>query len=446
MSRFIATILAVIFTASAASALEPSSPGAVIVMDGSLAGNPRAEMSIEAAGQLLSGDFDILPASSHERIWPDLARIESCEPSAATGLASGISDLISEGRRLFFEEMDSDRSLQALKSGVSLFFSSPCLRSASPGLKAEVCAAGVLLVRLHLLGGRPEAASTTVATIIARCSAAELAAEDVPPEVGDFVSSAVVDLAHGSPDSRGGLTVVCAGSCRDVMVDGREVLCADEACARATCSIPAGRHVVDAGNVSGPGWYSGEFQWGGDVAVLVIAPGTHASASGVVVADPGAGADKSVSSMLGTTVLKVAPASTGEGWELTASGRDDTPARVLARLRPEGDAVRFSAAESSGLVLEQKTPWPWPWVSGSLSAAFLGAAIVLNVFAELAREDAESGQNTMARYEGLKGGAIAGYVTAGAGVLATVLLAVLRPVPDQSVLIVPSPSGFTIRF
>ncbi len=415
-----------------------------MVIDSSLAGDTRVAMAAAAAVPLLADRY-ALSSSPAGMTWPDLGTVDACSPERVPVMAGGVEAGIAEGRRLFFVEMDGDSAAAALDKAVSGYFDAPCLAVYNPGLQTAACRAGVLLVRLRLLSGMTEAAADTAAFIASRCSVADTDAEDVPPEARRFVEGArpVQDVGRTFEP----LVLRCAGSCRGVLVDGRAALCSDDECSEAAVAAGRGRHFVAFPQADGRVWYSGWFSRETASAVLMVAPGVRPGTSGVLTAG---GVDRALASrlsaMTGCTVLAIVPVPGGEGWRLIAAGSGEPEVPSLASLTPEGGAVRFTAVPGIGLELEPGSAWPWPWVSGSLAAGFLTAGIVLNVYSERALSDAEAGRNTMARYEGLKAGAIAGYVTAGAGVLATVLLAVLRPEPDQSVLISPSPAGFSVSF
>jgi len=443
--RISAFTVAVVLSLPAFLAFAQEPLPAVVAVDSGLAGDPRAGVTAAAAGQLLSDRYSVTPAVGAGRIWPELKPLEMCAPGVVDALADRVSGLISGGNRMFFEEMDGARALEALGSGADLYFSSPCLRTHTPGLQKEACEGTALAVRLHLLAGRPEAAARTASSLVSRCSDADFILDDLPPEVADFITTAARDLA--SVTASHGLKLSCVGTCRDVTVDGRLVECLDETCVSAVSSVGPGRHTVAVAGPAGTGWLAGGFEWDGAAATLIVAPGTTPSSAGVVVVDNlGQTRADEISRLLGIAVLGVEPASSPGDWQLVTADAGHSGSSPIALISPDGDSVRISAVRGSGLVLEERGPWPWPWVSGSLSAGFLVAAIVLNVYSEHALNEAESGLNTMARYEGMRAGAIAGYVTAGAGVLATILLAVLRPEPDQSVLVTPSPSGFTVTF
>ena len=112
----------------------------------------------------------------------------------------------------------------------------------------------------------------------------------------------------------------------------------------------------------------------------------------------------------------------------------------MMNIRTVDGGIRFVAPDGSPVVLVKKPHWPWPWVTGALSSAFLGTGIALNVLSN------QSVNTDVSRSSALKDGAIAGYTVAGAGLVATILLAVLRPVPEQAVTVVPSSSGFSLVF
>ncbi len=445
MVRISMLLVVVVLSMSAVTALSQEPLPAIVAVDSGLAGDPRALMAAEAAGKLLSARYSVTPVVSAQRIWPELKPLEMCAPGVVEAVADRVSGLISGGGRLFFEEMDNTGALESLLEGAELYFASPCLRRYRPVLQKESCAGTALAVRLHLLAGRPEAAAKTAAALVSRCSDSDFCPDDLPPDVADFIATAAGDVASRTSSRQ--LKVSCAGTCRDVTVDGRPVECLDDACISAISPVGPGRHVVAVADPKGAGWLSSGFDWDGAPANLVVVPGTFPSSSGHLFVDgPDGGALNGISQVLGIAVIAVGQSPVSSDWQLVAADSVHSGAYPIAVISPSGDSVRVSAIKGEGLVLEERGPWPWPWVSGSLSAGFLVAGIVLNVYSERALNDAESGSNTMARYEGLRAGAIAGYVTAGAGVLTTILLAVLRPEPDQSVLVTPSPSGFTVSF
>lgn len=431
-------------TALRAFAAEDRQEDAVLLVSGALENDSRAQMIISAAPELLSNGFRIAEASNSARVWPVLVPSGSCPEGSTEGVAAGMAERIRVGRKLFFESMDMDGAISELDGAITLYHSSPCLGVLQPELKISVCRAGVLLTRLYLLAGQVEAASMEAGRAAARCDEAELAAEAVPPETRIFVDRAVNGRAARSGNDDAPLKVVCPLSCRDVQIDGTPVQCQDEGCLTAIANVGPGLHTVDA--PGGGSWYSGEFRLAGGEELLVVAPGASPQPTGAVSLDDGTGlSPELLVSMLGVPALYLSMSDSPGQWGLGVTPVDGVPSRI-ARILPSGDALKFTLEPASGLSIEEDRPWPWPWVSGSLAAALLAAGITMNVFSEGALDDAIEGRNTMARYEALKGGAIAGYVTSGAGLLATILLIVLRPRADQSVLIEPSASGFRLRF
>jgi len=432
------------FTAFQAFAAEDRPEDAVLLVSGSVESDSRTRMIISAAPELLSDGFRISAASDSARVWPAMTPSGSCPEGSTDGIAAGMAERIRVGRKLFFESMDMDGAIAELDGAITLYHSSPCLGVRRPELKISVCRAGVLLTRLYLLAGQVEAASMEAGRAASRCGEAELAAESVPPETRVFIDRAANGRAAGSGNNDAPLRVVCPLSCGDVQIDGTPVQCQDEGCPTAIANAGPGLHTVDA--PGGGSWYTGEFRLSGGEELLVVAPGATPRPDGAVSLDDRIGISPGLLvSALGVPALYLSGADSPEQWALGVTPVDGVPSRI-ARVLPSGDALRFTLEPASGLSIEEDRPWPWPWVSGSLAAALLAAGITMNVFSEDALDDAVEGRNTMARYEALKGGAIAGYVTSGAGLLATVLLIVLRPRADQSVLIEPSASGFRLRF
>jgi len=424
---------------------EVGRPRALMVIDQSPDGAPDAVNAARAATRVLSRSYSFIAPAADGRIWPDLRPEPLCEPAALAARAADVDGLIAEGRSLFFEQMDPEGAAAKLASAVDSFFAGSCMAGNDSVRRREVCRAAVLLARIHLLAGRPESASSTAMSIAGRCTREETSGEDVPPDVRAFMDRALSGAGVSRGDGRPGLGVACRGTCRNVLVDGRPPECADAACVRGTVPAVAGRHVVES--FDGRSWFSAGFDYAGDGAVLLVSPGTRPLGDLAVVSTDAAFPDAAILSAIpGVNVVRIAVSADGPGWTVTGSGPDMPSCASLATVVPQDGSFRFSVSPDSPLVIGERRPWPWPWVSGSVSTAFLAAGIVLNVFAEQALDDASDGRNTMSDYELLKDLAIAGYAIAGAGAVATILLAVLRPGPDRSVLVVPSPAGFTLKF
>jgi hypothetical protein len=439
---------------------------AVLLVDASLAADSNAAIAVAAASELAGSVFQVTPLVAVDSLWPEFKAARDCGPDLVESEKVQLKQSLAAGRRAFFQEMDTGKAAEILEPGLNRYFAMPCLAYSDAALKTELCRAGVLFARLQLLLGKPEAASAHTVVLAEHCLRDDLMREDVPPDVRSLSEKVIAEVEARRLASRNDIDIICTGTCLNIFVDGRllEAGSTQDSDVSSSSSVRPvqrregmsvkvlpGHHVVEV-RVSETEWMSAEFDYDGGHRTLFLDPQSLVgltAGGGMVAGGPIEAVATELESISGLAVLGIVPGpAQSKRWQLVVL-RDPAgvmTGRVLAVLGAEGESIRFTTVTGSPLMFAPKKAWPWPWVTGSFAAAFLTAGITLNVYANKAWQDAEAGTITRDRGDALNSGAIAGYVLAGAGTLATVLLAVLRPSQDQSVLVEPTSSGFRLKF
>jgi len=441
LSKILSAILALTLSASPALALQKASAPAVFLSHASVGKTPHGKITVEGAADLLANMFDRPGVFGDRLVWVPLADVPECAPEPSRTAASSVADELARGSSLFFDSMNTAEAARVTTAALERHFASPCFSAANPDLHSLACGAAALLVRLLLIQGLPESASSWVSRVEPICGAAVFPGPDIPPDVAAFVHKVASDRGMARQAAADNVRFICGGACPQIFIDGVAVG------SRTTAfdvGLPAGRHRIDVqGTEDGRVfWMTATVDFDGLPATFAVLPGVRLTQSGawsfVTDGDPSAVAG-AIGRALDASVVGIVP-SGAEGCRLVLlhDRLGMSSGRVLADVVPEGEGVTFTSPAGSPLELGKARKWPWPWVTGSLSVGLLSAGIALNVM----QQKTEDSDRPLSRKYG--DAAIAGYVTAGAGLLSTILLAVLKPDPDRSVFIAPSASGVSI--
>ncbi len=396
-------------------------PPAVLLLEQAPA-DEAAQAQVRLARQHLEETWRVQDAST----LPGLALADpDCLPASRAGRAGRVIESLRAGSARFFEQTDLDGARSGLQAAVDAFLQSPCCLATVPDGRAELASGAVLLVRLHLLAGRPEAAADLGRRLLRALRGDELAGVDVPPEVSEFldrvrrdVEEATVPLEVRVPRQ--------PGTARMVLLDGRPVPDGEP-------SVPVARgpHVLTL--LQGDGAWTRRLRVEGPDRVAidpVLSASLRAGPDGTLVAGPDAPAGEALARRLaeatGFAVLRLPGAGSGDPLVVTSDGASRDPFVPGPRVR--------------------RKAWPWPWMTGATTAGLLAAGIVLNVQSNRAAEAVNDGTNRLDERNGRKAGSIACYALAAAAGAGTVVLAILgRPGPEK-VLVSPLPGGAAVAF
>lgn len=421
----------------------PEKRPALLVIENDLSRDTDFQVMIQAAVSLLGDTCEIGVTAARAFTWPVFSMNEECRAPDQTVV--GLGGDFDRARRLFFERMDTTGAVQVLEKSVGRFLSAPCLALDRPEFKLAGCRAGVLLTRLYLLEGRAEPAAALSADLVARCSSADIESEDVPPDVFEFIGRALSTGEEAASNGLPELRIFCPGDCDGLLLDSKPLNISG---GWGVARLKTGFHKIDFIDSSGSdtAWYSAGFEFTATGTVLVVDASGSATAvgPGVFAVTGGISHAAEVLGLLtDMVVLGLFEEAPGFAVKRIFDPAGASAGGILTGITRESSGYRFTAPRGSPVVLVPKPAWPWPWVTGAVSAGLLATGIALNV---VSNQTVQSINPDMSRATGLKNGAIAGYALAGAGILTTILLAVLRPEPGQTVLVVPSSSGFSLIF
>jgi hypothetical protein len=429
----IATVLALPAAASPGEVRE-----AVLLLDAPPADPASTARMLAVAREEVKAAWRVVPAAGLF----ELARMDPA--CAATTEARAAGDAIvagvREGLRLFFDETAVERSQEVLSRAVHGYIEHPCLLAGRPSDRAEVCAGAVVLARI-LLPGTPEAAAAVARRLALVFAADEVAAQDVPPEMGRFFAGirADVESVSATLEVEAGPGAAAAGA--SLWVDGREVAGGPP----WSATVAAGSHEVALRLANGDAIsrrvVTAEAR--ARVAFDVVLAGALASGpEGSLVVSGGRSDAESVarrvSEVTGRSVLLARGGANGLS---VAAVEPAGPGVDLLTMRPADPAGAVDVSLAADAPIVTTDPWPWPWVSAGLSAGLLAAAAGLNVAADRAASDVNAGQNRLAEWRAMRGSSIACYCLAAAGAASTVLLFVLKPPPRTRFVVGPSGVG-----
>lgn len=416
-------------------------PRALVLLDREPADARIAGAQIRLARTRLESAWRVEDAGSLGGLaWPDPA----CDPGARDERAGRVLQGLRGGTTRFYDETDVEGARGMLQPAVDTFLEAPCIFAADPRGRVEAAAGAVLLLRLHLLAGRPEAAADLGRRLLRTFGADELAAVDVPPEVTEFL----VRVGEDASAALVPLEVVVTGASPGavVLIDGRLV-----PSGTTTTRVARGIHGVTilAGGSARTRRVRVE---GPDRVVLDLAlssavrPGPEGTLVAAAPAELAGGLAGRLSVLTGCTVVRLSGAG-GVG-PVEASVVADPADRALP-----GVVLRLEAAGADGAVvalasgpLVRRKASPWPWVTGAATAGLLAAGIVLNLQANQAADSVNAGTNRLDEWRSRRAGSIACYALAAAAGAGTVVLAILgRPTPERVVL-APLPGGAVAGF
>jgi len=431
----LATLVLSMFWAVPARA-EVARPRAVILLDREPADAQRAAMQIRVARGRLEPAWRVEDASSLAGLaWPD----PGCDPRPRDDRAGRVLQGLRGGATRFYDETDVEAARAALQLAIDAFLESPCVFADDPRGRSEATAGAVLLLRLHLLAGRPEAAADLGRRLLRTFGADELASVDVPPEVTEFLERVRDDASAALVP----LEVVLIGNSpgATVLVDGRALPSGS-----SLAQVARGVHAVTvlAGGSARTRRVRVE---GPDRVVLDLAlsslvrPGPEGTLVAVSPADLGGGLAGRLSVLTGCTVVQMSGTGGNEPVEASVvadpSGRT-LPGIVLRLERAGGDGSVLAIASGP---LARRKPWPWPWVTGAASAGLLAAGIVLNVQANRSADAVNAGTNRLDDWRSRRAGSIACYTLAAVAGAGTIALAILGRPAAERVVLSPIPGG-----
>jgi hypothetical protein len=358
-----------------------------------------------------------------------------------------LMDGIRRGFELFYDRALVDEAAQALDASLDRFLGAPCMVADSPGDRSDLSSAGVLLVRIHLVRGRPEAAAALARRLCKAFPAAELAKADVPPEVTGFLEGIRKDLESVA-------TPIAIELCDPDPVPGIRILVDGIALPQNPpweVRVAPGVHSVTLLGPDGGAWTR-------DVQIPQEGPRVPIDFSLSRMLESGPGGSLVVQDSLQdpeALALRLANATGRNVLVTTAHGESGISVRLAAgpasfrgdlltvRTGPSGAGEPVFLA--AGLLVE-KPSWPWPWVSGGASAALLATGIVLNVQANREAAEISRGSNRVSYQRNYRAWSIATYSLSGLSAVGTILLAVFRPAPREKIFVAPTTGGAVMGF
>ena len=439
-------LVAALVCAPVGARAEPASGAAeaIVLLDREPADAAAAGRVVRAIRQQVARAYRAVPA-------PDVAEIARPDPACSAGeMASSAATILvdmREGQRQFYEETSIDAARTALARGFDRSAAHPCVMGRLKVEKAEVCSGAVLLVRVHLMDGKPEAASAVARRMSVMFPKALVDAVDVPPEVGRFLAGVREDVDQGSGSLRVRAVPEAAASGAVLVVDGAPA----EGSQPWSVKVASGQHEVtvllgDGSAVTrrvaaGPDVVPVEIDL---VLAGAVVPGPEGSLALAPARKPGdaPAVARRLAEVTGRTILVVRDEA---GASLLGSVQPSGPVRDrVAAFRPiASPAGAFEVAVAADGPLAVRPSWPWPWAAAGASGAFLTVAAVMNWQANRETDKVNQGTNRVSTRGIYRGLAIGGYTVSAAAAAAAVVLYFTRPAPQTRFVVTPAGASGT---
>jgi len=355
---------------------------------------------------------------------------------------ASLKSALADGLRLFYEKTDIDAATRALEDTLADVLASPCILASGTTAMSEFPEAAQTLIRLHMMKGNSDKAATLALAVLPWLREGGLR-QDAPPEVLRFVDGVEATLPPPSDPLRIIIDPPELADGTTLVVDGRHI----SGQAPWSLQLRSGQHEIAVSTPMGLTYYrrANIPQSGKELhidlalaAVLDNGPDGAIQLKGVPTDNAERTATRIAAASSSSVMLVRAAAELG-GLDVERIGVDGSIQPWLqVRIRPEGGhIINLGIGEAQAAA----PAWPWPWVAAGVSAGSLTAAILLNVAANRDARAINRGENILSRQQSERNASIACYAVSGAAAAGAIVLAILKPKPATSVIILPDRHG-----
>ncbi len=341
---------------------------------------------------------------------------------------------IEQALAAFYQQIRPDEAREHLRTTLEEVRTLPCVVP-EDSLREPLTEAGLLLVRLLLMDGRPESASEVARDLLQWQEVPGLPLDHVPPEVRDFLGRTVRDregslVSMPAPDLPSGWTLLVDGFPLPgdrqwkVSAGGHRVdLLGPEEAFRGSVEVTKGsswRVFEDLSRAFQPG--PGGTLWA-----------TSADASEW---------DRRLAQAFTVDVLRLRanPDARTCRVDVTASSQGLPQQEVLWVDLRELPRNRLSMVRKG--VLVQRVPWYWAPIAGALSLGLVATGIALNVQANHTMDAIVGGEDRLGTWRAQRQGSVTSYALGAAlGITAAALTWAGHGMPSRTALSVSGPSG-----